>query len=212
MTTTSTVDAAVPTTRRRGSPFPALAGLGALAAFVAAAVLFGDPLGGATDAVQAAERLGGSSAELAAVLLGAYALLAIAVVGALAQRLARSGESAAVRLMPVLGAGHVLLLATAFTSFAAAVVVGTRVFDGGVTASAVEAALVVSNLAHPLSAWLGAAFLIAVAVAARRVSRVLTVVSAVFAAGLLLPPVGWAVTYLMGFWFAAVGVWLWRRG
>jgi hypothetical protein len=110
------------------------------------------------------------------------------------------------------GTGHVLLLATAFTALAAAVVVGTRVFDGGVTATGTEAALLVSNIAHPLSAWLGAAFLITVAVAARPVSRVLTVVSAVFAAGLLLPPVGWAVTYLMGFWFAGVGIWLWRRG
>jgi hypothetical protein len=41
---------------------------------------------------------------------------------------------------------------------------------------------------------------------------VLAVVSAVFSLGLMLPPVGWAVTYLMAFWFAAVGIWLWRRG
>jgi hypothetical protein len=32
------------------------------------------------------------------------------------------------------------------------------------------------------------------------------------AVGLLLPPVGWAVSYLMAFWFAGVGLWLWRRG
>ena len=55
---------------------------------------------------------------------------------------------------------------------------------------------------------------IAVALATRAAgaSRVLTVVSAVFALGLLLPPVGWAVTYLMAFWFAGVGIWLSRRG
>ena len=211
MTTTETADRTPVGTRRRGSPLPAVAGLGALAAFAGAAVVFGDPLGGATDPAQAADRLEGSSVEPAAVLLGAYALLAIAVVGALAQRLA-SGETAAVRLMPVLGAGHVLMLAAAFAALPAAVVVGTRVFDGGVTPTGAEAALVVTNIAHPLSAWLGAAFLIAVAFAARPVSRMLAVVSGVFAAGMLLPPVGWAVTYLMAFWFAGVGIWLWRRG
>jgi hypothetical protein len=37
-------------------------------------------------------------------------------------------------------------------------------------------------------------------------------VSVVFAVGLLLPPVGWAVTYLMALWFAGVGIWLGLRG
>jgi hypothetical protein len=68
------------------------------------------------------------------------------------------------------------------------------------------------NLTAPLAAWIGAGFLISVALAARGISRTLVVVSAVFAAGLLLPPVGWAVTYLMAFWFAGVGIWLWFRG
>jgi hypothetical protein len=67
------------------------------------------------------------------------------------------------------------------------------------------------NVAHPMAAWVGAGFLIAVAIASWMPSRVLAVVSAVFALGLLLPPVGWAVTYLMAFWFAGVGIWLWRR-
>ena len=56
----------------------------------------------------------------------------------------------------------------------------------------------------------GCAFLGAVVIAGRaaRVSRTLLVVSAVFAVGLALPPVGWAVTYLMALWFAGVGIWV----
>jgi hypothetical protein len=201
-----------PTTRSRRSPLPALAGIGALAAFAGAAVVYPDPLRGSTTPEAAAQALAESSGPLASALLGGYALLATAVVGALAARLGRDRDSGAVRLLPVLGAGHVLLLAAAFVSTAAAVIVGTQVFDTGVTPGATEAALVFTNVAHPMSAWVGAAFLVAVALAARGVSRVLTIVSAVFAAGLMLPPVGWAVTYLMALWFAGVGIWLWRRG
>lgn len=199
--------------RRTGSFVPGIAGLGALAAFAGAAVTFGDPLAGATTPEEAASALAASSAPTAAVLLGAYALLAIVVVGALAARLARGGDSGAVRLLPVLGAAHVLLLTAAFTAMAAAVVVGTQVLDTGVTAAGAEAALLVTNIAHPMSAWVGAAFLFAVAAAGRAAGapRTLTIVSAVSAVGLLLPPVGWAVTYLMALWFAGVGGWLWLR-
>ncbi|MGY2074886.1 hypothetical protein [Blastococcus sp. SYSU DS0828] len=207
-TATATSD---PAGVQHGSPVPAVAGIGALGAFAAAAVVLGDPLAGAGNAQEAAAALGNAPVTLAATLLGGYALLATAVAGALARRLGRSGETAAVRLLPVLGAGHVLLLAATFTSLAAAVVVGTRVLGGGVTPTGAETGLIVMNVVHPMAAWVGAGFLIAVAVAARGTSRALTIVSAVFAAGLLLPPVGWAVTYLMAFWFAGVGVWLWRR-
>ena len=86
------------------------------------------------------------------------------------------------------------------------------VFDTGVSANGTEAALLIMNTAHPMAAWVGAGFLIAVAVAARGTSRALVAVCAVLAVGFLLPPVGWAVTYLMAFWFAGVGIWLWRRG
>ena len=188
-----------------------MAGAGALAAFAAAAVVLGDPLAGAGTAEEAAARLADSRATLAAALLGGYALLATAVVGALTARLGRAPESGALRLMPVLGAAHVFLLAASFAALGAAVAVGTQVWDTGVSPNAAEAALVVTNMAHPMSAWLGAGFLIAVAVAARSASRVLTVASAILAVG-LLPPIGWAVTYLMAFWFAGVGLWLWRRG
>jgi hypothetical protein len=58
-----------------------MAGVGALAAFTAAAVVFGDPIAGASTPAEAADAIAGSQAPLAAVLLGAYALLAIVVVG-----------------------------------------------------------------------------------------------------------------------------------
>ena len=211
--TTTTTDPTAPRVLRTSSPVPAIAGAGALAAFTGAAVVFGDPIAGASTPAEAADAIAGSQAPLAAVLLGAYALLAIAVVGALAARLGRAGDTGAVRLLPVLGAGHVLLLTTAFTAPAAAAVVGTQVLDGGVTPTAAETALLLMNVAHPMAAWVGAAFLFAVAAGTRSAgaSRVLRVVSAVFAVGLLLPPVGWAVTYLMALWFAGVGVWLWLR-
>ncbi len=211
MTTSTRTDATTTPTRRRGSPLAALAGLGAVASFAGAVVFFNDPLRGSGTPAGAAEALAGASTEIAAVLIGAYALLAIAVTGALAHRLGRSGDSPALRLLPLLGAGHVLLLTVTVLAPAAAVAVGTLVFDTGVTPTATETALVLMNLAAPLAAWVGAGFLIAVALAARSSSRALVVISAVLAIGLLLPPVGWAVTYLMAFWFAGVGIWLWFR-
>jgi hypothetical protein len=207
--TTTAIQA--PPTRRTGSPLPALTGAGALAAFAGAVVVFNDLLAGSGTPEEAAAALDGAPVGLTAVLLATYALLAIAVMGMLAARLGRAGETASVRLLPLLGAGHVLLLTAAFAAPAAAVAVGTLVFDGGVTPGDAEVAMVLMNVAHPMAAWVGAGFLIAVAIASWMPSRVLAVVSAVFALGLLLPPVGWAVTYLMAFWFAGVGIWLWRR-
>jgi hypothetical protein len=212
MTAPTRTDVPTPAARRRGSPLPALAGLGAATAFAGAVVFFNDPLRGAGDPAGAAEALSGASTDMAAPMIGAYALLAIAVVGALASRLGRSGDSPAVRLLPVLGAAHVLLLTVTVLAPAAAVAVGTLVLDTGVTPTAAETALVLMNLAAPLAAWVGAGFLIAVVLAARGTSRTLAIVSGIFAFGLLLPPVGWAVTYLMALWFAGVGSWLWFRG
>jgi hypothetical protein len=211
MTAPTRTDVPSPTARRRSSPLPALAGLGALAAFAGTVVFFADPLRGSTDPAAAAEALSGATTQTAAPLIGAYALLAIAVVGALAHRLGRPGDSPAVRLLPLLGAAHVLLLTVTVLAPAAAVAVGTLVLDTGVTPTAAETALVLMNLAAPLAAWVGAGFLVAVSLAARGASRTLVIVSAVFAAGLLLPPIGWAVTYLMALWFAGVGIWLWLR-
>ncbi len=114
---------------------------------------------------------------------------------------------------PVALTALLLLLAAAFTAPAAAVGVGTGVFDTGVTPMAVETALLLANVALTLASWTGAALTGATAVAARSagVSRALTAVSAVFCAGLALPLVSWAVTYLLPLWFAGVGIWLWRR-
>jgi hypothetical protein len=210
MTTTALQDAS---TRRLGSPVPALAGIGALAAFAGAVATFADPLRGVRTPAEAAERLADSSAPMTWLLLAVYAVLAIAVVGGLAARLAREGDGGAVRVLPILGAVHLLLLTVAYTAPGAAVTVGTEVFDTGVTPTSAETALLIANIGHPLATVFGAAFLVAVLVAGRaaRVSRTLLIVTAVFAVGLMLPPVGWAVTYLMALWFAGVGVWMWLR-
>ena len=201
-------------TRTRRSPLPALAGIGALAAFAGAVVTFTDPLRGARTPAEVAERLADSSAPLTGLLLAIYAVLAIAVVGRLAARLGRDGDNGAVRTTTTLGALHLLLLTVAYTAPGAAVTLGTQVFDTGVTPTAAETALLIANIGHPLASVFGAAFLIAVLVAGRaaRVSKTLLIITAVFAVGLMLPPVGWAVTYLMALWFAGVGIWLSLRG
>ena len=54
MTTTTVHDTAA--TRTGRSPLPALAGIGALAAFAGAVVTFGDPMRGARTPAEAAER------------------------------------------------------------------------------------------------------------------------------------------------------------
>lgn len=211
---TTTAEDTTVQTRRTGSPLPAIAGVGALAASLGAAVIFGDPMSGSDTQVDAATALAGSSAEPAAMLVGVYALLALAVAGSLAARLGRSQDTGAVRLIPVLTAAHLLLMTLFLAAPAAAVTVGTLVLEGGVSPVGAEAALLVMNVVHPVAGWFGAGFLIAVAIAAHaaQVSRTLVVVTAVFAVGLMIPPVAWIVTYLMGFWFAGVGTWLWLRG
>ena len=210
--TTTTVDDTTGT-RRTGSPLPAMAGLGALAASAGATVLFGDPMSGSDTPADAAAALAGSSAQPAALMAGIYALLALAVAGSLAVRLGRSRDTGAIRLIPVLAAVHLLLMTLFLAAPAAAVTVGTLVLDGGVSPVGAEAALLVMNVVHPVAGWFGAGFLIAVAIAAHtaRASRALVAVTSLFALGLLVPPVAWIVTYLMGFWFAGVGIWLWLR-
>ena len=194
------------------SPLPALAGIGALAASAGAVLLFGDPMRGASTAAEAATALAGSAAQPAALLTGLYALLALAVAGSLAAHLGRTGDSGGTRLIPVLAGIHLVLMTLFVAAPAAAVTVGTLVLDGGVSTVGAESALLVMNVVHPVAGWFGAGLLIAVALAARGVSRALVICSAVLAVGLLLPPVAWIVTYLLGAWFAGVGVWLWRRG
>jgi hypothetical protein len=161
------------------SALPAVAGVGALIACAAAVLVFGDPLRGSTSAATAADALTGASVELSAVLAGVYALLGAAVAGSLASRLGRVADTGATRLIAVLGTLHLLLVTLFLAAPAAAVTVGTRVFGAGVSPGAAESALVVMNLVHPVAAWIGAGFLIAVTVAARGVSRPLAVASAV---------------------------------
>ena len=127
----------------------------------------------ADTAEEAAEALGQASPSLAAVLMGAYALLAIAVTGRLAVRIGRRGDTASARLTPLLGAGHVLLMTATVAAPAAAVAVGTLVLEGGVSPTSTEAALLLMNVAHPMAAWVGAGFLIAVATGTWADSRVL---------------------------------------
>ncbi len=196
----------------RSRPLPALAGIGALAASAGAVFVFGDAMAGSGTAAEAAAALAGSNAQGSAVLGGVDALLGIAVAGSRAARLGRLADTGATRLVAVLGTVHLLLMSLFLAAPAAAVTVGTLVLDGGVSPGAAETALVLMNVLHPVATWIGAAFLIAVALAARAVSRPLTIASAALAVGLLLPPVAWIVTYLLGAWFAGVGVWLWRRG
>jgi hypothetical protein len=211
--TTSTQIATDLRPRRTGALVPALAGSGALAAAVAAATTYADPLRGATTPAEAAARLAEAPVALTALLLAVYTVLALVVVGRLAARLGRDTDGAAVRLLPALGASHLLLLAAAFTAPAAAVGVGTGVFTTGVTPTAAETALLVTNVVFPLATWMGAALTGATAVCAwsTGASRALATVSGVCCAGLVFPMVSWAVTYLLPLWFAGVGIWLWRR-
>ena len=211
--TTTTIDDSTATRVRRPSPLPAIAGVAALAASAGAVVVFGDPMAGSDTPADAATALAGSSAQPAALLVGIYALLALAVAGSLAARLGRGQDTGAVRLIPVLAAVHLLLMTLFLAAPAAAVTVGSLVLEGGVSPGGAEAALLVMNVVHPVAGWFGAGFLIAVAIAAHSAgaSRALVIVTAIFALGLLVPPVAWIVTYLMGVWFAGVGIWLWLR-
>ena len=205
---TSVQAPSVPAPTRARLPLPALAGAGALLSSLGAVVVFNDLLRGVTTGTEAAKALEGAPAQLTALLAGGYALLGTAVAGSLAARLGRAADTGATRLVAVLGTAHLLLLALFWAAPAGAVTVGTLVLDGGVSPGAAETALVLMNLLHPGATWIGAGFLIAVAIAARGISRPLALVSAVLAVGLLLPPVAWIVVYLLGAWFAGVGIWL----
>lgn len=187
-----------------GRAAPAVAGVLGLAAFVGAVLAFPDPLGGARTAGEAAARLAGVEVQAAVLMLAASALLGLVVVAALARRV--GPVSGAGRMIPVLGTAHLMLNLAGFAALAAAVTVGTQIFDG-ISAASVETALVIMNTTFPLAQWTGAAFGIAVLVASRRTGglRALGVAAGVLALG-LLSPFGWAAVYLMPLWFAAAGI------
>lgn len=128
---------------------------------------------------------------------------------ALAERV-RNGGSAAGRLLLPFGVLHFVLAAAAFWPMAGAVTVGRDLFDTDVSAVAAEQVLVSLNSWQPLAGMLGAAFLICV-FAGCDVARWIRMSALVLGIGLLLPPVGWAVLYLLPLWVAATGVSLWRR-
>ena len=106
MTTTVTLGATP--TRPWVAP-PALPGLGALASFVGSAVPSAIRCA-RRPAARVRRRPSGASPDLTAVLMGAYALLGIAVTGTLAVRLGRRRHRRPTRLAPLLGARHVLLM------------------------------------------------------------------------------------------------------
>jgi hypothetical protein len=195
----------VQTTDRRQRTAIGAAGLGAVLAHAGAVLSFPDPLAGSGTAAEAARRLEGTAVDRAVLLVGGYVLLATVVVAALTAALPR--RSAARRMVPVLGVAHLFLFALSAAGLGAARAVGT-VLDG-VTPTALEAGLVLSNAAFPLAQWAGAGFGIAVLLASRSADRVLRglgVAAAVMAVGLLVPLVAWIVLYLAPVWFAVTGV------
>jgi len=189
----------------RGRVMVGLAAVGGLGAFVATAFAFPDPLAGASTAGEMAARLADSNAAAASRLMLGYAVCMTVVVGSLSRRVGT--ESGAARLVPVLGVAHLILMAAYAAGPAAAIAVGTGIFDG-VTPGGAETALILSNSFFPLAQFTGVAFLVAVAATTLGQGRLRLVggSAAVFAAGLLVPPIGWAVVYLSAFWFAGVGI------
>ena len=182
-------------------------GLGAAAVYVSGVVVYGiGPVGDDAEAVAAAIEQDAGRLRGGVLLLMAGLLLATYVVAALS-RTAR--PTPAGRLVLPLGVAFLLLLATAFGPMAGAVSVEQDIFRGSVTPGAATTALVVMNALMPLAGFVAAGFLLAAGVSGA-VPKALRVVGYVFAFGLLLPPVGWAVLYLLPLWLAAAAVSLGR--
>lgn len=178
-------------------------GLGSFAVFVAGLVVYGiGPTG--DDAVAVAAAIERDAGRLrAGVLLVMLALLLATYVVAALSRAAR--PTPAGRLVLPLGVGYLLLLAAAFGPMAAAVSVDQDIFGGAVSPEAATAALVVMNALMPLAGLVAAGFLVA-AGASGTVPTWLRVTGYVFAVLLLIPPVAWAVLYLVPLWLAAAAV------
>ena len=196
------------TTDRRPSRALLGFGLGSAAAFVAGMVVYGiGPVGDDAEAVAAAieqdaGRLrGGVLLVMVAMLLATYAVAALS-------RAAR--PTPAGRLVLPLGVGYLLLLAAAFAPMAGAVSVDQDIFGGAVSAGAATTALVAMNALMPLAGFVAAGFLLAAGVSGA-VPTWLRRIGYVFAVLLLLPPVAWAVLYLLPLWLAAAAASLSRR-
>lgn len=178
-------------------------GLGSLGVFVGGLAVYGiGPTGDDAAAVATAIERDAGRLRAGVLLLMLALLLATYVVAALS-RVAR--PTPAGRLVLPLGVGYLLLLAAAFGPMAAAVSVDQDIFGGSVSAGAATAALVVMNALTPLAGLVAAGFLLAAGVSGT-VPRWLRVTGYVFAVLLLLPPVAWAVLYLVPLWLAAAAV------
>ena len=192
----------------------AASGVLSAVAFVGAAVLFADALAGSGSAAEAASSLDAAAGrtQAAVMILTLSSLLACVVVAALAGRVARHAGAAS-RLVLPLGVAHFLLAAAAFWPLAGAASVAANLFDGDVSAVGAEVGLISLNALQPLAALVGAGFLATLALAGRGglLPRWLVVTAGVLAVGLLLPPVSWAVVYLLPLWVAGAGVSAGRR-
>ena len=111
MTTTTIDDSTTTRTRRTASPLPAIAGVWRhWPPPPARPSSSATPWPARTPRPTRPTALAGSSAQPAALLVGIYALLALAVAGSLAARLGRGQDTGAIRLIPVLAAVHLLLM------------------------------------------------------------------------------------------------------
>jgi hypothetical protein len=183
-------------------------GLATLALFVGGMAVYGGGPG-ADDAAGAAAAMERTSGRLrGGSLLIVLAMLAGTYVVAALSRAAR--PTTAGRLVLPLGTAALLLLAASFMAVSAAASVEGDLFGDAVSAGAATTGLVLMNALMPLAGFAAAGLLAAVAVSVP-LPRWLRVVSRVLAAGLLLPPVAWAVLYLLPLWVAAVAVATSRR-
>lgn len=184
-------------------------GLGSAATFVTGMLVYGiGPVGDDAEAVAAAIEQDAGRLRSGVLLVMAAMLLATYVVASLS-RAAR--PTSAGRLVLPLGVGYLLLLGAAFGPMAGAVSVDQDIFGGAVSAGAATTALVVMNALMPLAGFVAAGFLVAAGVSGA-VPTWLRRTGYGFAVALLLPPVAWAVLYLVPLWLAAAAVALARRG
>lgn len=209
MSTATLTSTAADTVERRPSRTLLGFGLVSAATFVAGMVVYGiGPVGDDAEAVAAAIEQDAGRLRGGVLLVMAAMLLATYVVASLS-RVAR--PTPAGRLVLPLGVGYLLLLAAAFGPMAGAVSVDQDIFGGAVSAGAATTALVVMNALMPLAAFAAAGFFVAAGVSGA-VPTWLRRTGYVFAVALLLPPVAWAVLYLVPLWLAAAAVALARRG
>lgn len=184
-------------------------GLGSAAVFVAGLVVYGiGPVGDDAEAVAVAIEQDAGRLRAGVLLIMLGLLLATYVIAALS-RMAR--PTPAGRLVLPLGVGYLLLLAAAFGPMAGAISVEQDIFGGAVSAGAATTALILMNALMPLAGFVAAGFVLATGVSGA-VPKGLRVTGYVFAIALLLPPVAWAVLYLLPLWLAAAAVSSARRG